>query len=46
MRRDAVGSNRVPFLTEQSVASMAAADVDQLAATLQHKMSHGRLFLT
>jgi hypothetical protein len=25
---------------------IAAADIDQLAASLQHKMNHGRLFLT
>jgi hypothetical protein len=28
------------------VGDIAAADIDQLAAGLQHKMSHGRLYLT
>jgi putative nucleotidyltransferase with HDIG domain len=34
VRRDAVGSNIAP------------GDIDQLAASLQHKISHGRLYLT
>ncbi|HZR58542.1 MAG TPA: HD domain-containing phosphohydrolase [Terriglobales bacterium] len=46
VRRDTVGSNRIPFLEEGLAGSIAAADVDHLAASLQHKMSHGRLFLT
>ena len=46
VRRDTVGSNRTPFLHDLMGADIAAADVDQLAAALQHKMSHGRLFLT
>jgi putative nucleotidyltransferase with HDIG domain len=46
VRRDTVGSNRTPFLQDQMGADIAAADVDQLAASLQHKLSHGRLFLT
>jgi hypothetical protein len=25
---------------------IAAADIDQLAASLQHKVTHGRLYLT
>jgi putative nucleotidyltransferase with HDIG domain len=45
VRRDTVGSNRVPFL-EGHTSGIAAADIDQLAANLQHKISHGRLFLT
>jgi putative nucleotidyltransferase with HDIG domain len=45
VRRDAVGSNRVPFL-EGHTSGIAAADIDQLSANLQHKISHGRLFLT
>jgi hypothetical protein len=28
------------------VGDIAAADIDQLAAGLQHKMSHSRLYLT
>ncbi|MGH9512899.1 MAG: HD-GYP domain-containing protein [Terriglobales bacterium] len=45
IRRDAVGSNRTPFLEERMSERIAAADIDHLAATLQHKMTHGRLFL-
>jgi putative nucleotidyltransferase with HDIG domain len=46
VRRDTVGSNRAPFLQDRMGGDIAAADVDQLAASLQHKMSHGRLYLT
>jgi putative nucleotidyltransferase with HDIG domain len=46
IRRDTVGSNRTPFLQDRAGADIAAADIDQLAASLQHKMNHGRLYLT
>jgi putative nucleotidyltransferase with HDIG domain len=46
VRRDTVGSNRTPFLQDRTGDEIAAADVDQLAASLQHKMNHGRLYLT
>ncbi len=46
IRRDTVGSNRTPFLEEHMSENIAASDIDHLAANLQHKMSHGRLFLT
>jgi putative nucleotidyltransferase with HDIG domain len=46
VRRDAVGSNRTPFLEGHTAANIAATDIDHLAASLQHKMSHGRLYLT
>jgi putative nucleotidyltransferase with HDIG domain len=46
VRRDAVGSNRTPFLEAHMSENIAATDIDHLAATLQHKVSHGRLFLT
>jgi putative nucleotidyltransferase with HDIG domain len=46
VRRDTVGSNRTPFLQDRMGGDIAAADVDQLAASLQHKISHGRLYLT
>jgi putative nucleotidyltransferase with HDIG domain len=46
VRRDTVGSNRSPFLQDQMGGDIAAADVDQLAANLQHRISHGRLYLT
>jgi putative nucleotidyltransferase with HDIG domain len=45
VRRDAVGSNRVPLL-EGDVISLSPGDVDQLAATLQHKINHQKIFLT
>jgi len=46
VRRDAVGSNRQPFLEDRLHGTIAAPDVDHLAANLQHKISHGRLYLT
>ena len=45
IRRDTVGSNRIPIL-QPNVLSMSAADVDQLAATLQHRISQGKIYLT
>jgi len=45
VRREAVGSNRTPLL-DRGVVNIAAADIDQLAATLQHKVSRGKLYLT
>ena len=46
IRRDSVGSNRAPFLQDRMAVNIAAGDIDHLAATLQHKMTHGRLYLT
>ena len=46
IRRDAVGSNRVRFFEDRAAVNIAAGDIDQLAATLQHKITHGRLYLT
>ncbi|HXP16183.1 MAG TPA: HD domain-containing phosphohydrolase [Terriglobales bacterium] len=46
VRRDAVGSNRTLFLPERMAVNIAPGDIDQLAATLQHKVTHGRLYLT
>jgi putative nucleotidyltransferase with HDIG domain len=46
IRRDATGSNRIPFMDNRSSAHIAPTDVDHLAASLQHKISHGRKFLT
>jgi putative nucleotidyltransferase with HDIG domain len=46
VRRDTVGSNRTPFLQDRMGNDIGTADIDQLAAGLQHKMSHGRLYLT
>lgn len=45
LRRDAVGSNRTPFL-ESATPLLATADIDHLAASLQHKLNRGRLYLT
>ena len=45
VRRDAVGSNRTPLLHGMSVG-ISATDIDQLAATLQHKVSRGKNYLT
>lgn len=46
IRRDAIGSNRAPFLEDRSAGNLAPSDVDHLAASLQHKISNGRLYLT
>jgi len=45
VRRDAVGSNRIPIL-EPSVLNLSPADVDQLAATLQHRITQAKIHLT
>ncbi len=46
IRRDATGSNRVPFLDANVALNISPVDVDQMSSTLQHKISRGRLFLT
>jgi putative nucleotidyltransferase with HDIG domain len=46
IRRDAVGSNRARFVEERMALNIAPGDIDHLAATLQHKVTHGRLYLT
>jgi putative nucleotidyltransferase with HDIG domain len=46
VRRDATGSNRVPFLDDNVPLNISPVDVDHLASALQHKMTRGRLFLT
>jgi hypothetical protein len=45
IRRGVVGSSRVPLL-EGVTVNIAAADIDQLAATLQYKVSRGKNYLT
>jgi putative nucleotidyltransferase with HDIG domain len=45
VRRDAVGSNRVPMLESEAV-NVSPGDVDQLAATLQHRVAQSRTYLT
>jgi putative nucleotidyltransferase with HDIG domain len=44
VRRDAVGSNRNRFLAEGTVCNIAPADVDVLAAALNHKLTQGRVY--
>lgn len=46
VRRDAVGSARLPLLEDQMGLNIAPADIDQLAASLQHKNLRNRLYLT
>ena len=46
VRRDAVGSNRAPLLADHMPVNLAPTDIDQLAATLQHKISNGKTYLT
>jgi putative nucleotidyltransferase with HDIG domain len=46
VRRDAVGSNRTRFLEDRMTLNIAPSDIDHLAATLQHKVTHNRLYLT
>jgi hypothetical protein len=41
-----IGSNRAPLLADRMSLNIAAADIDHLAATLQHKVSHGKMFLS
>ncbi len=45
VRRDAVGSNRVPIL-EAGTVNVSPTDIDALASTLQHRTTQGRLYLT
>jgi HD-GYP domain-containing protein (c-di-GMP phosphodiesterase class II) len=45
VRRDAVGTNRIPIL-DPDVMHLSATDVDQLASTLQHRISQDKIFLT
>ena len=46
IRRDAMGTNRVPLLEDRSAGHLAPTDIDHLAATLQHKVSNGKSYLT
>lgn len=45
VRRDAVGSNRLPILQAGAV-NVSPADIDTLAATLQHRTNQGRAYST
>jgi putative nucleotidyltransferase with HDIG domain len=46
LRRDAAGSNRTPFFEERMLLNIAPGDIDVLAANLQHRMNHGKMYLT
>jgi putative nucleotidyltransferase with HDIG domain len=46
IRREAVGSNRTPLFADHLAVNIAPTDVDHLAATLQHKVSRGKIYLT
>jgi putative nucleotidyltransferase with HDIG domain len=46
VRRDAVGSNRLPFLEEHMTCNISPGDIDQLASSLQHRVTHGRTYLS
>ncbi len=45
VRRDAIGTNRIPML-EGEVLHLSATDVDELASTLQHRISKDKTFHT
>lgn len=45
IRRDSVGSNRVPVL-DPDLMTLSAANVDELASSLHHKLSSDRKYLT
>jgi putative nucleotidyltransferase with HDIG domain len=44
VRRDAAGSNHVPFLDERVVCTLAPADIDQLASMLNFRTTQGRVY--
>jgi putative nucleotidyltransferase with HDIG domain len=44
IRRDAAGSNRSPFLEERITCNISPADIDQLASTLNHRITQGRVY--
>ncbi len=43
VRRDAVGSSRSPLLDDRMAVNIAPTDIDQLAASLQHKTTRARV---
>ncbi|MFY9644913.1 MAG: HD-GYP domain-containing protein [Terriglobales bacterium] len=45
VRRDALGTNHIPIFRQDAI-DLSAVDVDQLASTLQHRISDDKLFLT
>jgi putative nucleotidyltransferase with HDIG domain len=46
VRRDAVGSSRAPLLADRVSVNIAPGDIDHLAATLQHKVSRGKVYVS
>jgi putative nucleotidyltransferase with HDIG domain len=44
VRRDAVGTNRITVFDPEAM-NLSAGDVDELASTLQHRISQGKTFL-
>jgi hypothetical protein len=44
IRRDASGSNKSPFLDPEHFCNIGPPDIDQIAATLQHKVTNGRTY--
>ncbi len=44
VRRDATGSNPARFLDSKLVCNIGPSDVDQLAASLLHKLGNGRIY--
>ncbi|MGA7631971.1 MAG: HD domain-containing phosphohydrolase [Terriglobales bacterium] len=45
VRRDAVGTNRLPIL-DPTMMNLSAVDIDELASTLQQRVKQSKLFLT
>lgn len=45
VRRDALGSNRIPIL-ETNAVDLSPVDVDQLASTLQQRTNQARIYIT
>jgi putative nucleotidyltransferase with HDIG domain len=46
IRRDAVGSSIEPLLADRASINIGPSDIDHLAASLQHKMTGNRNYLT
>ena len=44
VRRDTVGSNKVPFLDDRLSCNMGVSDIDNLNSLLQHKLTNGRIY--
>jgi putative nucleotidyltransferase with HDIG domain len=44
VRRDAVGSNKVPFLDDHVVSNIGPSDIDHISAMLHHKVTANRAY--